>query len=182
LVKEILDLDYIRINEFLEFHFSKSFGETITDKMNWLTMLMKHILWLKKSLENPENIDTVPKIGIAEIWEKQKRITVYNDFTNKKTETPPITDTIELSLREIALLYYFKGEKITVGNQNSFALRHKQDNKAGKLYTEHYVKIVEDDKHIYQHRYSKRYLNKIKPFFTDIETLKKIDAFILKST
>jgi hypothetical protein len=95
LVKEILDLDYIRIDEFLEFHFSKSFGETITDKMNWLTMLRKHILWLKKSLENPENIDTVPKIGIAEIWEKQKRIAVYNDFNNRKTETPPPTDTEE---------------------------------------------------------------------------------------
>jgi hypothetical protein len=114
LVKAILDLDYIRINEFLEFHFLKSFGETITDKMNWLTMLRKHILWLKKSLANPENIDTVPKIGIAEIWEKQKRITVYNDFPNKKNETPPTTNTkmeqeipIKYIANEHALAYIF---------------------------------------------------------------------------
>jgi len=180
LVKGILDLDYIRINEFLEFHFSKSFGETITEKMNWLTMLRKHILWLKKSLENSENIDTVPKIGIAEIWEKQKRIAVYNDFTNKKTETSPTPETIKLTLREIALLYYFKGKKITVGNQNTFAEKHQQSNEAGKLYTEHYYKIVDDEKEIYLHRYAKKYLENIKQIFTDDEKekLQKIDTFI----
>jgi hypothetical protein len=182
LVKEILDLDYIRINEFLELHFSKSFGETLTDKMNWFTMLRKHILWLKKSMSNSENIDTTPKIGIAEIWEKQKRIAVYNDLSNKKTETPPTPETSKLTLREIALLYYFKGKKITVGNQNTFAIKHQQRNEAGKLYSEHFCKIVDDEKEIYLRRYAKKYLENIKQFFTDDEKekLQKIDTFIKK--
>jgi hypothetical protein len=115
------------------------------------------------------NTNATPKI-IAYLKEIPK------EFYNKKQPPPD-----KLSLREIALLYYFKGEKITIGNQNTYAKKHQQNNEAGKLYTDHYIKIVEDEKHIYQHRYSKRYLNKIKPFFTDNEALNKIDAFILKS-
>jgi len=53
--------------------------------------------------------------------------------------------------------------------------------KEKKLYSEHYKRIVEDDKEIYQHRYAKKYLESIRMLLgEDSVALSKIDFYIDK--
>ena len=86
-----------------------------------------------------------------------------------------------LSLREIALLYYFKGEKITIHNQDVYANRHGQENIGQKLYSEYYKRFIEDDKAIYQHRYGRKNLESIKPLLADYpKALISIESYINK--
>ncbi len=108
--------------------------------------------------------------------EHLKHIIEYINANYDENITPkPI-----LQLREIALLCYFLNEKITVGNQDTFALKYQQENAGKKLFSDHYKRIIEDEKEIYQPKYSKKYLENIKSFITDLETLNKIDSFIKK--
>ena len=80
------------------------------------------------------------------------------------------------------MLCYFKNEKITVTTQDQIAKKYGQDNKGKKLYSEHYERITDDDKEIYQPKYAKKYLNNIKQYFEgQNEVLKKIDSFISKA-
>jgi len=102
--------------------------------------------------------------------------------SQKKSPDQQTNSEAKLSLREIALLCFFKNEKITIGNQDIFAKMHGQNNIGQKLFAEHYHRIVEDEKEIYQHKYAKKYLNNIKQFFeSDTEVLKKIDTYIQKA-
>jgi hypothetical protein len=102
------------------------------------------------------------------------------EYINTNYEENLSSTNPKLQLREIALLCYFQNEKITIGNQDTFAKKHQQENAGKKLYSEHYKRIVEDKKEIHQHKYSKKYLENIKSYITDSETLKKIEFFIKK--
>ena len=102
---------------------------------------------------------------------------------NKGRETEIIKDSEKekLTLREIALLYYFKEVKITVHNQDDFAKLHGQDNKAQKLYSHYYKRIIDDEKEIFFHRYARKNLESIKIFFEDNPVvLRKIESYIIK--
>ncbi len=95
---------------------------------------------------------------------------------------PQVGKIKKLTLREIALYYYFKGEKITHTNQGEFAKRHGQDNKGKKLYKEHYFLILESEIEIYQPKYAKKYLKNVQELFDkDSTKYKEIEVFIKKS-
>lgn len=85
-----------------------------------------------------------------------------------------------LTLREIALLYFFMGKPITIGNQDIIANKYSQKNIGKKLYSNHYYYLKEDDKNIYIHKFSKKYLENIRTYFKDQETINKIDNYIKK--
>ncbi len=120
--------------------------------------------------------------NILKEWFKDEKKFIDEISPVMKELSPQLikTETDKLSLREIALLYYFKNEKITIGNQDTFAEKHQQENAGKKLYSDHYKRIVEDGKEIYQHKYSKKYLENIKSYIADSDTIKKIDSFIKK--
>lgn len=93
--------------------------------------------------------------------------------TESKIENP-------LSHRELALLCYFKEQKMTEGNQNSIASDYNVKNDSGKLFSGHYKKIIDDEKEIYQPKYAKKNLLNIKPYFSDEAVLIRIDRYIAK--
>lgn len=106
---------------------------------------------------------------------KSKEVEVEHQNITVKQSLPGA-----LTLREIALLYFFRGKPITIGNQDTIAKEYSQNNIGKKLYSNHYFILIEDDKNIYQHKFSKKYLQNIKTYFKDQETITKIDNYIKK--
>ncbi|MFY9309741.1 MAG: hypothetical protein WAQ28_11905 [Bacteroidia bacterium] len=120
-----------------------------------------------------------PKIQLLK-EEKIQHLKHIIEYINSNFEEVAVLSEPQLQLREIALLCYFNNEKITIGNQDTFASKYHQKNTGKKLFSEHYKRITEDEKEIYQHKYSKKYLENIKPYITNTEAIKKIDFFLKK--
>ena len=171
-----------------KYNFTYPHYKTLFDEFNLpLMRFINEISWGTDENGNYTNTDKLYFTSdefingiLLELNKIEKSIKSIFEFTFQ-TYPEITTETTKLKLREIALLYYFKGEKITFGNQNTFAKKHEQSNKAGKLYTEHYSRIINDAKEILEpKRYAKKYLTNIKKLIHNKETIKLIDTYILK--
>ena len=135
LMEQILDLDDIRIKDFLEFHISRSFENNSMSNLNWLTMLRKHIILQRRK---PLTEDEKLKLSTVAQWEEQKREAIlraqgfYGNYFLEKKVTPK-KEKPSLSITQLALKFAYEGKKVTRKNGNEIA-KENGHNSGEKLF------------------------------------------------